>query len=488
LKIQEWLPVGKQGILPLIETRNSTRLEVTRSRVELTSVRYEAPVRNQNVSIWQSAKHDNIRDWTTASNQPRSQQAPDGMLLQKRAPARSPIHGTAPERVTSAPPSMLDRIRGVIARYSSLDLIGWAQCLVQYIRYSLEARFPQYNDWKRQQPSDLSYGLIKERLPSTCKVLVIGDWGTHMTDNVALLRQALKKFKPDAIVHLGDIYYSGTHQECTENVIDVMDQLIEELAIERPPFFTLPGNHDYYSGGRGYYKMINRLNASLPGHEQKASYFCLRTEDDHWQFLGMDTGYNDRNPVVQKSPGLLPQEIIWHQHKLENFKGTTVLLSHHQLCSAKEVLNKNGAFPCLNDELNRVFRPYYDRVAAWLWGHEHCLIIFQDNLSFTGTTPLRKGRLIGCSAYEETVQEDPYGVNDACKPAVFADTRLGLSKYRSSLQEFYDHAFALLDVTPQQITVRYYSYPSWDQDFQMAADPAIGIALYTEDLPLIRAP
>ena len=32
------------------------------------------------------------------------------------------------------------------------------------------------------------------------RVLMIGDWGTHMEDNVALLRQAIKKFTPDAII------------------------------------------------------------------------------------------------------------------------------------------------------------------------------------------------------------------------------------------------------------------------------------------------
>jgi hypothetical protein len=308
-----------------------------------------------------------------------------------------------------------------------------------------------------------------------------------MTDNVALLRQALKRFAPDAIIHLGDVYYSGTHHECSQNVIEVMDNLVADLKIKRPPFFTLPGNHDYYSGGRGFYEMISRINATLPGCEQKASYFCLRTEDDRWQFLGMDTGYNDRDPINQKSPALLPSEIAWHKDKLDNFSGTTILLSHHQLFSAKEILS-TGTRPWLNESLHAVFQPYYDRVAAWFWGHEHNLVLFKDSLLFPGDTKaLRKGRLVGCSAYEDTVADDPYAVTEACKAAAFIDRmpRLKLSKYRSALQTFYDHAFAVLEIAPEQVKVSYYEYPSWDQDFHIDHEPALGEPLYTEELPLI---
>jgi hypothetical protein len=455
-------------------------------------VRHEPPVRDRDVSIWQSAKYDNVHDWTTTRNEPRIASAgPDAGPLRKRATdAESPPAASREAERKAAPRSLAARIKGFIARYSALDWLGWLQCESQYLRHSVEARFPQYNDWKQQTPPSLAYGVIEYRLPNTCKILLIGDWGTHMTDNVAMLRQALKKFAPDAVIHLGDVYYSGTRGECERNVLTVMDRLVRELKIKRPPFFTLPGNHDYYSGGRGFYAMIGAINAGLPGCEQKASYFCLRTADERWQFLGMDTGYNDRDPINQKSPGLVASEVEWHRDKLDRFGGTTVLLSHHQLYSAKEVLSK-GARAWLNEDLHAAFQPYYDRVAAWFWGHEHNLILFNDALPFTGDRwPLRKGRLLGCSAYEETVDEDPFGINQACKAAEFMDAmpRLELSKYRSEWQKFYDHAFALLEVSPQRIMVSYYAYPSWDQDFQMPVDPALGAALYSEILPPIERP
>jgi hypothetical protein len=132
---------------------------------------------------------------------------------------------------------------------------------------------------------------------------------------------------------------------------------------------------------------------------------------------------------------------------LDHFDGTTVLLSHHQLFSAHEVLN-DGTRPYLNEALHTTFQTYYDRVAAWFWGHEHCLIFFRDNLSFTGDTKaLKKGRLVGCSAYEEALNDDPFEINKRCTAVTYIDgmKQLQPSKYASATQKFYNHAFALLD-------------------------------------------
>jgi hypothetical protein len=88
------------------------------------------------------------------------------------------------------------------------------------------------------------------------------------------------------------------------------------------------------------------------------------------------------------------------------------------------------------------------------------------------------------------VAQDPYGVTKGCEAAVFVKDmkRLKISSYRSHLQKFYDHAFALLELAPERIIAKYYSYPSWDQDFHVPAEPEIGEPIYVEELPVIRAP
>jgi hypothetical protein len=188
------------------------------------------------------------------------------------------------------------------------------------------------------------------------------------------------------------------------------------------------------------------------GNPVKASYFCLRTEDSKWQFLGMDTGYGDRNPVEQQAPSLQVHEGAWHRDKLDTFSGTTILLSHHQLISAKEKLN-GGPRPYLNENLYATFKQYFDRIAAWYWGHEHNFILFQNDLTIgKGDLPLKKGRLMGCSAYEETQNENPYAINNPAAKFMKNMPRLNLSDFKTDLQSFYNHAFAIFDVAPERIT------------------------------------
>jgi hypothetical protein len=372
------------------------------------------------------------------------------------------------------------KLKHIIRPYSTHDILHWTQCICRYIEYYFIAdRTPPYRDWSLRSPPDINFGVIDSKLPSVAKILMLGDWGTHMTDNVALLVQALRNFKPDIVMHLGDIYYSGTNFECQQNVLQVMNDLMPKHGMKRLPFFAIPGNHEYYSGGEGFFSMIDGINFGMAGYQQKASYFCLRSADGAWQFLGMDTGYNDRNPVKKEmGPGLQSSEIKWHRDKLENFKGTTIMLSHHPLFSANASLS-GGATPYLNIHLNCAFKPYFDRIAAWFWGHEHNFVAFKD-----GQCGLRKGRLIGCSAYEERKSEDPYYNKFPDDIAYAPDMKyLDLSPYQEDAEAYYNHAMALLEVSPAKIDVRYFQFPSWGRDSTPKPMPELTLLLHETITP-----
>jgi Calcineurin-like phosphoesterase len=481
-------------------------------------MRVQQPVRDRNLSLWQSAVRQTLINRGDLSDDAKKQ-AEYGVSLhaqsqqtgkQLDAPVEPPqAAGPSPmgssanvaqaskaafdalqahQDSNTAAPSLFTEMHTFIMKYSIWDIAGWVQCGWYYLKYYVLAHLPpSYNDWQAHAPADINFGVIDYRLPKNSRVLMIGDWGTHMPDNAALLRQALKKFNPDVIIHLGDVYYSGTVEECTANILDVLDEVIADVKPQkRPAFFTIPGNHDYYSGGAGFYRTIGKVNSGVAGCTQQASYFCLRTEDGKWQFLGMDTGYGDRNPVDQQAPTLQVHEGTWHRDKLDKFPGTTILLSHHQLISAKEQLN-GGQRPYLNENLYATFKPYFDRIAAWYWGHEHNLIFFQNNLKIqTGDAPLRKGRLLGCSAYEETQDQDPFVINYPAAKFINNMPRLSLSAYKTDLQKFYNHAFAILDVAPDQIIASYYEYPSWGASNGPPTDPTIDKFLYQEKIAAIR--
>lgn len=360
-------------------------------------------------------------------------------------------------------------------RYSGKDKL-WAECVKVWAEcYILYSKTYRYLDWTEEGRGDLNYGVIEWRIPNDAKVGIVGDWGTGMDDATWLLRDLVEKHQPAAIIHLGDIYYSGTTQECELNY----ERILREVA-PGIPVFTLAGNHDYYALGWGFHDMLTRLNRDIPGARQETTYFCLRTEDDGWQLLAADTGLGDSAPgnafnPRYAGPALRTTEVEWHRDKLETFDGGTVLLTHHQLYSANAAINGSlspyNSLPFVNVFLNKVFSPFYrDKIAAWLWGHEHNFVAYRD-----GFLDLRKGRLVGCSAYEEASSDDPYKIN---YPQV---QYLDPTGYRlSQTGGWYNHGYAVLDFAERRapswpIRARYYEYPSWGAE--RPANPASTLIL-----------
>jgi hypothetical protein len=346
---------------------------------------------------------------------------------------------------------------------------GFITCATTYANYLLQysGQF-LYNDWTIQGHNNINYGVIEYQLPNDAKVAVIGDWGTGLDDAIELLQNIMLQHNPTAIIHLGDIYYSGTPTECTHAFIDAL----AAVGASKIPVFTIPGNHEYYSLGYGYFPMLTQLNINIPNAAQPASYFCLRTADLGYQFLAMDTGYNDANPANQfntgyAGPWLQSTEATWHQDKLNNFKGATILLSHHQLFSTNAKLNGSlstyGNLPYLNPYLYSVFGPYLrTKVAAWLWGHEHNFALYQQ-----GLLQLSNSALLGCSAYEELTSANPYAQNYPQIPYYGTPSQweLGTNTDPNGVG-YYNHAYAILDFSVRQnptdpITASYYQFPSW---------------------------
>ena len=107
-------------------------------------------------------------------------------------------------------------------------------------------------------------------------------------------------------------------------------------------------------------------------------------------------------------------------------------------------------------------------------------------ISDNGDLPLKKGRLVGCSAYEETQNENPYQVKYPQAPFIKDMPLLKISQYKTDIQDFYNHGFAIFDVAPDKITASYYEYPSWGQSKAPASDPPIDKFIYQETLLPMR--
>ena len=377
------------------------------------------------------------------------------------------------------------------------------------------------------------YGALT--VPANSRFILLGDWGTSMDDAEAMLEAIWASLyatasSPIIFLHLGDIYYSGLPVECQQNFYQVFARVRQSLiqrygshfenSAAQSKIYLIPGNHEYYSEGYGYYQLVDQLNGEL-GTGQLCSFFCLRSDDNRWQFLGMDTGQADHNafePIAEKirnvllplvqaaiyryvvfpfniwasqwvasivqeytgpfAPTLKATELTWHQARIEETTAQTILLSHHQLFSGvQEIDHRTPQF--INTYLKSEFGPYFfNKVAAWYWGHEHSYALYQ-----AGLFGLNKGRLLGSSSFEVSEGTDhPYQV-------VYPEVPFAGFTHPNQTNGYYDHTCAVLAFEPNQgqlALVTYYGFPSWGQQDPPPSAPQL-YPLTTEYITAVKA-
>src|SRR6185312_1595561 len=234
---------------------------------------------------------------------------------------------------------------------------AWAEAVTEYVEF-----FGPFGTRKvpRYIPPNASMQPLP--MPATATVALIADWGTGTAAAIKLL-QGVAQLRPDILIHLGDIYYAGTPDECEANFRTIIDRVFQRTGADTDiPVFNMPGNHDMYCGGEGFYGLLEKLNP--PAMRQPASFFCLRDNaQQRWQFVAMDTGLHDYNPLsVTDTVTYLEQpEEVWLTAQIQNFPGKTILLSHHQLFSALAQIGAPAADgsltpynPRLMDSFNRM--------------------------------------------------------------------------------------------------------------------------------------
>ena len=304
---------------------------------------------------------------------------------------------------------------------SRVAISRYAEAVEQYVAFfRVRAGKVPYKVW--QNPGDF---VIDGQLPAKSRVAIFGDWGTGQSDAKALLGAIARK-NPDVVIHLGDIYYSGTEFEMENYFLTIWKNALD---LTRTRTFTLSGNHDMYGGGGPYYQLIQNLG-------QPASYFCLRNDD--WQFIALDTGLHDVDALDATPTFLEDTEVAWLNDKVANAGSRrTVLLSHHQLFTAFEDISGK----LLNEKLKGQVGPILPEVTAWFWGHEHNQVIYKP---FQGVL----GRCVGHGAY-------PVGITEIAAKPKFPEVPLepvSLTKGSS----FYAHGYVIMDLDGATAKVAYY--------------------------------
>ncbi len=222
------------------------------------------------------------------------------------------------------------------------DLWGWFTSLFDHIdRAHAHAIMRPQND---------DAGVIK----NDARIALVGDWGTNLY-GAPVSAHTIKQTGPyDLLLHLGDIYYSGTKTEVATRFLDAWPKTAG--AVNR----ALNGNHEIYSGGFGYFDDI------FPAFGQSSSYFAF--QNDHWLLIGLDTAYVDHD--------IDREQVRWLSAVTAKAESRKIaLFSHHQPFSR---LGAQGP------KLTQALSPLLTRKAliAWYWGHEHECIVYDRHANF----------------------------------------------------------------------------------------------------------
>lgn len=323
-------------------------------------------------------------------------------------------------------------------KFAECDVLGWAECLTTYLAFKAACGTLPY------RPNQNAVA----NLPANATIAIIGDWGTGDDVAINLLNQ-VASFKPDLLIHLGDVYYSGTHTESNDNFLAICRQILGSSI----PLYTLCGNHDMYSGGDGYYWLIDQIG-------QQSSYFCLQNND--WQFIAMDTGHNDHNPLTVATnmtslvdiPGW--SEANWHINKIQQ-AGTrrVAAFSHHQLFSPfSSVGTMNSQQHAYNPNLFANFQSVLPKVDIWFWGHEHTLALYDPYMG------LVRGRCVGASAVPVFTNQQQYAAATGLQ--TYQNASLPTWNPSAILGDNgtdYNNAFAIMTLNGPTATVDYYQVP-----------------------------
>jgi hypothetical protein len=222
------------------------------------------------------------------------------------------------------------------------DLLGWIRSVFDHIDQS------RWHPIVR--PSDTKVGTLAD----VGRLAVIGDWGTNLYGAPVSAASIKRTGTYEMLLHLGDIYYSGTEKETQQRFLDVWPT--DAGKVSR----AMNGNHEMYSGGYAYFDHI------LPTFQQNSSYFAVQNTD--WLLVGLDTAHTDH--------ALDYEQVAWLNTIVQGAgQRKLVLFSHHQPYSR---LEKQG--PHLQTALATLF--LNRAITAWYWGHEHNCVIYDKHPVF----------------------------------------------------------------------------------------------------------
>jgi Calcineurin-like phosphoesterase len=301
----------------------------------------------------ESADDQNAAPRGTDARRPTTEELADlvrALQILEGAQGRAGVMATAPDELVANLQTFMTTVMApaenrlkesnnatLEAKFDSHDILGWAGSFFTW--------------WRKVKPFEWKTPGAPETLPSKGRIALFGDWGTGLYGAPVCAKSIEKAGKYDLVLHLGDVYYSGTKDEIRERLVSLWPKV--SGAKNR----GLNGNHEMYTGGNAYFDTVQKEFG------QTSSYFAL--ENDHWIMACLDTAYKDHDLHGDQATWLEGLAAGSPEKRL-------VLFSHHQPFS---LLDNQG--PNLVKKLASLFDT--KRIYAWYWGHEHHCILYKPH-------------------------------------------------------------------------------------------------------------
>ncbi|CAF1203556.1 unnamed protein product [Adineta steineri] len=309
------------------------------------------------------------------------------------------------------------------------------------IQLQKQDKTKQWNEWET--------GIYKMcgDTDGTVNIALASDWGAGTMESALVASSMMNGLDlstqqqlatpnlPHYSIHLGDIYYVGLPTEVQHCCLGVKPHWAEQgvrWPIGRNGSFTIPGNHELYSRGFGYWDhflpqlgLFNPEDLTQPTQPQKTSYWLL--ENEQWRIIGLDTGYNSFALITIDNFSIkLPEEIMdWLKTvvglspQMTDKRGL-LFFSHHQVVSAWDE-KPYTEFP---EQIASLLPE--GQTVLYLWGHEHRLSFYEkqtiEPMLNSGSKLSLYGRCIGNSGFPTLATQLPIKARET--KLLFYDDRL----------------------------------------------------------------
>jgi hypothetical protein len=264
---------------------------------------------------------------------------------------------------------------------------------------------------------------------------------------------------------MGDIYYVGHKEE----VLDNFCKQRGDWCYGTMGSLAIPGNHEYFSNGSGFYDVLLPLMGIQNENKflaQESGYFCL--ENQYWRIIGLDTGYHSVKDSVIKltlwQDAHLDEKLIqWLKEKvcIESDNRGIILLTHHQPKSAFE-----DTYPIIAKQLSDIIGN--KRQILWIWGHEHRLAFYgvhekKDQLAAFG-------RCIGHGGMPVVIGKNgqlfpPKNMDAEQQTLIAFDERVNPEyedDFKLSSKMLGYNGFATLEFEQEQLSINYFTVNNTD--------------------------